>query len=363
MAVLVKVLKHGKEATVLRLLEKVIRLIIEHVPQMFFWMIHFFFFCFFFKLFNSTLALGEEQLRKLLTFTFLIGIVVFYFNYVLSFHWIFKRTLLKGFLLLSFFNMLLTIIYFQSVLSILSISDWKMHGLIVSPIWAALGIGYFSISGIIYRGYHYSVAKKRREQIIQVEQSSMELKLIKSQLNPHFLFNVLNNIDSYIRKDPDLASDTLIQLSTLMRYVLYQNEMVSLQLEVQFIEDYINLQKQRVGQRVRCSFKKDIEDDQLLIAPAIFLPYIENAFKHFSDSDNGAFISFQLIQSNDRVKFIGRNSSKKVPKAGMSVDDESGGLGLKIAEKRLKLLYPNRHNLLCESTGFEYSVILDLWRK
>jgi two-component system, LytTR family, sensor kinase len=363
MAVLAKPITSGKASHIPRLLEKVIRLFIEHVPQLLFWMIHFFFFSFLFKLFNSFITLNEEQLRKILTLTFLIGILVFYCNYVLSFYWIFRRLAIKGFLILMFFNLLLTVVYFQSILSILGIFDWKTHGVIVSPIWAALGIGYFSISGIIYRGYHYSIAKKEREHVIQVEQSTMELNLIKNQLNPHFLFNVLNNIDSYIRKDSDLASDTLIQLSGLMRYVLYQNEMVALQLEIQFVEDYISLQKQRVGQRVRCSFNKEIQDDQLLIAPAIFLPFIENAFKHYDDSENRAFISFQMIQSTDKIRFISRNSSTKGEAAGLVSDHKGGGLGLKIAEKRLQLLYPKRHKLLIENTGFEYSVILDLWTK
>jgi LytS/YehU family sensor histidine kinase len=196
----------------------------------------------------------------------------------------------------------------------------------------------------MYQGFHYTFFQKRKEEQLKAEKQNLELNLIRSQLNPHFLFNVLNNVDAYVYTDPRKASDSIIQLSSLLRYLLYEtaHPLVPVESEIKFIENYITLQRQRLQRPEKCMLKKEVTDSTKLIAPALFLPYIENAFVHCPVQDEDAFLSFSISSRSDKTVFTAQNTRMN----GTPSYKETGkGLGLDLAKKRLDVVYPNRYSL------------------
>ena len=227
-------------------------------------------------------------------------------------------------------------------------------------IWvlAALALElYFSLSGILFAGFRSSFRQRQQQQQLEKEKIELELSLVRSQLNPHFLFNVLNNIDHYVRKDPPKASQSIIQLSSLLRYLLYETAQRSVPLakEVAFLAEYIDLQKQRVQEGNACTFRQEITDPGLTVVPAIFLPFLENAFSHCPLNQPGNFVYFELIGRPGKITFISRNSRQA------ALPSEREGLGLALAKKRLALLYPDAHQLHILETEHHFSVELVLY--
>jgi LytS/YehU family sensor histidine kinase len=216
---------------------------------------------------------------------------------------------------------------------------------------------HFSLSGVLFQGFAYSFSGRQREQQLENEKIELEMNLVRSQLNPHFLFNVLNNIDHYIRKDPDKASHSIIKLSSMLRYLLYESsqQIVPLNKEVAFLEEYIELQKQRIGQGNTCTFRKEISDPGLMVVPALFLPFFENAFSHCPLNQPGNFLYFELIGIPGKITFVGRNTRQMA-----TAQSERKGLGLNLARKRLALLYPDTHQLHILETEHHFSIELVL---
>ena len=199
------------------------------------------------------------------------------------------------------------------------------------------------------------------KQQIEKERTEAELKNLKSQLNPHFLFNTLNNIYALIQVNPVQAQYAVHNLGHLLRYVLYDNNQnfISLDKEFAFMKNYIDLMSLRLSDRVRT--KVDIPDDGqgLLVAPLLFIVLVENAFKHGVDPSKESFVDVSLrIAANGTLTCTISNSC--FPKKD---DDRSGsGIGLENLRKRLNLIYPNRHILRTERLGdtFMSQLIIDL---
>lgn len=181
---------------------------------------------------------------------------------------------------------------------------------------------------------------KVREQLIQTEKEhiSSQLELLKSQTNPHFLFNVLNSVHFLIFKNQEKASETVIKLSDLLRYQLYEtnSDEVPLQNELNHINNYIDLELMRIGKNLSFSSNLKQQHIAIKIPPFLLLPLVENAFKH-SANVSGRFIDFQLEVSLSELLFITKNS------IGKPLEDKSGGLGLTNLRQRLQLLYPKKH--------------------
>ncbi len=187
--------------------------------------------------------------------------------------------------------------------------------------------------------------------------TSAELEQLKNQINPHFLFNMLNNANVLIKKDPDKASQVLIKLSDLLRYQLYDSsrEKVFLTSDIHFLEDFLNLEKIR-----RDSFdfiiSKEGDLNGVQIPPLLFISFVENAVKHNNDSEKASYVNVEFKSHNGELTFKCTNS-KPIVKA---VKNISGGLGLANIKRRLQLLFPDAHELKIEDSAANFRVILSI---
>lgn len=171
-----------------------------------------------------------------------------------------------------------------------------------------------------------------------------ELTFLRSQINPHFIFNVLNSLVSLARKKSDLLEPSLIRLSGLLHYMLYvPDEKISLQREVDYIEDYIDLQQLRFGGAVRISTEllTDASAAQQLLEPMLLIPFVENAFKHGTEVLNDPFIRIRLEQKGTSLLFEVENKFHPAAQA----PERSSGIGLSNVRRRLDLLYPGKYEL------------------
>jgi sensor histidine kinase YesM len=177
---------------------------------------------------------------------------------------------------------------------------------------------------------------------LEKEKAQSELDLLKQQLNPHFFFNTLNNLYALSLQKSDQTPDSILQLSELMRYVIYkgQEEKALLTEELKYIDDYIQLQKIRLKQQLKLNIHKEILNEKLAIAPLLLITLVENAFKHgIEPAEDGAFLNINITADEKHLLFTCENSFEpaEVP--------QKPGIGLNNLRRRLVLLYPEKHNL------------------
>lgn len=205
---------------------------------------------------------------------------------------------------------------------------------------------------------------EQQRQLAQIEKDSLtnELKFLKSQIQPHILFNSLNSLYDFTLSKSDKAPELVLQLSSVLRYVLYETSgtLVPLFKEINFIEDYVALQKMQLEGRGKIKFVINKNGNEFLkIAPFLLIPFIENSFKHSLRSiERNIFIKIQIDIQDAVVKLLVENNFEVIPPN--SEDLTTKGIGLKNVEKRLALLYPNRHKLLIEKNNNLYKVQLKL---
>lgn len=200
--------------------------------------------------------------------------------------------------------------------------------------------------------------QKRKSELIMEKQAS-ELALLKSQINPHFLFNTLNNIYSLVYQKSDIAPSVVLKLSEIMRYTLYEVNVdrVPLKDEIEYIKNYIELQSLRYLKKdiIRMNIKCDSGDKY--ISPMLMIPFIENAFKH-SDKGNGMPpINLDLFCSGDNILFCIENYYLKDK---TSNNDKNGGIGLRNVKRRLDLIYNENYKLDIDKSENKFSVKLEL---
>ena len=186
--------------------------------------------------------------------------------------------------------------------------------------------------------------QKTEERLIEIEQqkTDAELKNLKNQLNPHFLLNTLNNIYALITFNKEKAQESVLELSKLLRHVLYDNQqsLVPLEKELDFISNYISLMRIRLPESVRISVRLSTDSRQLEIAPLIFISLIENAFKHGISPEEESFIGIAVSGHDDgniTCEIINSNFPKN------RTDKSGSGIGLEQVQLRLELSYPNRY--------------------
>lgn len=195
--------------------------------------------------------------------------------------------------------------------------------------------------------------EKRQEE--EKQKVEAELKNLKSQINPHFLFNTLNNIYALIAISPEKSQEAVMDLSKMLRYVLYDDgqQYVPIQKEIDFINNYVKLMRLRLSSSVRVDVTTDVSlDPTMPIAPLLFISLIENAFKHGISNNQSSFIEFSIKETEtNTVRCELRNSY--FPKS--AEHDKSGsGIGMENTKRRLELIYPNSH-------VFEYGVEGDVY--
>ena len=168
-----------------------------------------------------------------------------------------------------------------------------------------------------------------------------ELAWLKNQINPHFLFNTLNNISCLTQIDADEAQDAVMQLSDLLRYAMYETNkpLVALDGEVEFMRNYVELMRLRCNEMTRVSATFDVADGKTLVAPLLFISLIENAFKHGTNSNAPATIDIRLEQRAGTIVFTCDNTNNPKP----TKDRSGSGIGLENTRRRLDLLYPSRY--------------------
>lgn len=221
-----------------------------------------------------------------------------------------------------------------------------MDNLFYSSIYIVYGITFYFIR------YSYYKEIQQKELLLQSRQS--ELSFLRSQINPHFLFNSLNNIYSLAYQQSDRVLPAIASLSDLLRYMLYDTtEKVPLEKETEYLQKYIELQKLRFEQPVRADLHIAGDTENVLIPPLLLIPFVENAFKH-GDFTNGSGLQMNIYTSNNKLHVYCHN------KKGKQQKDIGGGIGLENVKRRLSLLYPGKHVLLIEDKNDSFTINLEL---
>ena len=204
-------------------------------------------------------------------------------------------------------------------------------------------------------GGWYRAEAARQE--LEHSRTEAELQNLKSQLNPHFLFNTLNNIYSLIQIDVDRAQRSVHELSSLLRYVLYESSRptVPLKAEVEFLRDYIELMRIRQPRHVRVFVSLPEEPSPTPVAPLLFISLVENAFKHGVSNEKPSYVTIDIHEEGRRLVCRIRNSC--FPKSGDS-DRSGSGIGLTNLSKRLEMIYPGRYTFEYGQAGDAYQALL-----
>jgi LytS/YehU family sensor histidine kinase len=209
------------------------------------------------------------------------------------------------------------------------------------------------MSGFIKIAQEWFKSEQQRE-ALKVENLNAELKFLKSQINPHFLFNCLNTIYSLAHKHSAQTEHAIVKLSTIMRYMIYESneDKVQLQQELQYLEDYIDIQRLRMPDDIVVDYAVQGTPIGLRIEPMLLVPFVENAFKHGISYAEPSFIAIAVAIEKNQVRLVVENSLFRQRVA------EKGGIGLQNVRKRLELLYTEDHEL--EITEAENQFIVDL---
>ncbi|MBK8518219.1 MAG: histidine kinase [Saprospiraceae bacterium] len=225
------------------------------------------------------------------------------------------------------------------------------RGMIALVLVAAISTGYGLLDDFVIR--EKNLAEKQKEKL------QSELSFLRSQISPHFIFNILNSIVYLIRSNATLAESVTLKLSNLMRYMLYdsENAQISLDKEISYVENYIELQKIRFEEDVDIQYEKKGEATHQLIEPMLIIPFVENAFKHGVGMVENPTIKINVETTDNSFNFAVEN---KLSPEIASDKDESSGIGLKNVQRRLELLYPHNHKLDIKTEDGWFKVNLGL---
>lgn len=291
----------------------------------------------------------SEDLLKLRFFIFFVFLL--YTNiYLLVPHFLFKNKHVRFVAAIALF---ITIAY------PLVFFNYNADGFSTTPYWGVAKYVFISLvwvaaSSAIKLFQRWLIDSQRISELEHLTQSA-ELEQLKNQINPHFLFNMLNNVNVLTQKDPEKASQVLEKLSDFLRYQLYDSARpkVLLTSEIRFIHDLLNMEKIR-----RDNFEFTISNEGQLsgiqVAPLLFMTFVENAVKHSLDADNGSWVHIYFGVHDGELSFKCINSKPPL----QATLPGPGGLGLTNVKRRLSLLYPGRHFLKAEDSAKTYSLSL-----
>jgi len=220
-----------------------------------------------------------------------------------------------------------------------------------------MDIGFASGAAIMIKQFRLQLADQEKEKSLIRDKLGTELKFLRNQTNPHFLFNTLNNIYALARKKSDETADVVMKLSKLLRFMLYEskNEQIKISDEIKILDDYIALEKIRYNERLAVSFLLEIDNENEQIAPLLLIPFVENAFKHgASESRFESFIHLDIKLQGGILEFYIENT--KEPN-GKKTGNEN--IGLTNVRRQLELLY-KEHEILVESETAVFKVFLKI---
>lgn len=300
----------------------------------------------------------------------LFMVVAFYVNYIVIVpRFFFSKRRIYFFVVIFLFAFLLLFIwqYLYNVFQLDSLkpepniaakdtqpaSNFGLHPKLIDNFFLLiLVLGFSTGMAIIQRLWQNETQQKE----IEKARVDSELAFLKNQISPHFFFNSLNNIYALIAVDTDKAQNAVEKLSNLMRYLIYESDIktVELQKEFEFTQNYIDLMKQRLTSKVKLEINVQQKLPTVEIPPLIFIPFIENAFKHGISYREDSFISVDLKTEYDNVIFDCKNSIPQQAKE----PGKNGGVGIVNIQKRLDLIYGERAQLTMENDGAVHSVHL-----
>ena len=212
------------------------------------------------------------------------------------------------------------------------------------------------VASTIYKLFTDILYHQNRTRELERQNLTSELKFLKTQIDPHFFFNTLNSLYALSLKKSDRAPDTVLKLSNMMRYMLYEcnDKTVSLEKEIEYIRNYIDLEAIRVPDRnvVNLTIEGDAANKQIM--PLVFSPFIENSFKHGLNTVDSGFIHIKLKIMDDHLFFRISNSYN----AEAQNDKDIGGIGLENVKRRLNLVYPDNHMLKIDKNASTYQIEL-----
>lgn len=205
-----------------------------------------------------------------------------------------------------------------------------------------------------------AVKQRRKLEELQLMVKESELQYLKTQINPHFLFNNLNNLYAYALEQSPKTPEIILELSGVLRYMLYecQEETVPLKKEIEQLENFVNLSKLQIENRGNVHFTQSIIGSNYRIAPLILSVFVENAIKHSVSSLNKGISIIIYVSVNSEGVF--QFSCSNFYSSSSNIDDLSKGIGLENVRKRLELIYPSKHELQIDTKGEIYSVNLTL---
>lgn len=319
-----------------------------------------------------TLFFGHQGGYYWLTFRFVIFMLpiamgtTYFFNYYLIPKFLYRKKI-WWFLLFSFYTLvvsfyLISLIIFPFL--VISKSEVNMSELdksLIDIYFLVVGMYTAVIIAILIKMLKTSYERQNLHLQLLKQKTEAELEMLRSQINPHFLFNTLNNIYTLSLKKSDQTPDVVLKLSEMLDYLLYECNApkVPLKKEIQLIDNYLYLQKIRYGKRLEIRFNKENECSEKKIAPMLLLPFIENCFKHgVGKQRDHTWINIDVKERSDHFSFSVKNSLAE--KNDQKKKNSSGGIGIANVRKRLSLLYPDHHELTIRDLKAEYQVELSL---
>ncbi|SMC71976.1 sensor histidine kinase [Pedobacter nyackensis] len=299
----------------------------------------------------------------------IINLSIFYINYFLLIPILVKQKKRYGLYMASIFMLIAIMVVIKTIVASLNRDFFLTYfseetgkiayvELTKYVVFAIFVSGFFIVvSALLKFAIDWSGSERIQRDLVS-EKRDMELQFLKSQLNPHFLFNSLNNIYSLAYQKSDKTPDAILKLSEIMRYMIYESNdsWVSLRKEITYVQSYIELQKLRFkdGAAVEFTLHGEIDDQQ--VVPLILISFVENAFKHGVANDPKDPIRINIIANQKIINFSVTNKKSKYNK------DAMGGVGLNNVERRLQLLYPDRYklNIVNSATHYTTELMLDL---
>lgn len=311
---------------------------------------------------SQGIEMQPEDAGYYITFVLGVAIIPPVISFYLHYHYLFANYLQQRKLLLSVWGSIMISTVALSVgFAMMFLGSEEVAGCLREGYPYAIGFTFtlatvFGLIALVLKGFltWYEELKLKEELIEKTHQ--MEMALVKSQLDPHFLFNTINNIDILISKDPAEASRYLNKLSDIMRFMLYETkaEEIPLEKELEYIEKYIQLQQIRTSNSEYVHYEVSGQSRDRKVAPMVFIPFIENAFKHSGNKKNANAVDIGIQIEEDAITFSCQNkfeAKRKKPTA-------ANGLGNALIKRRLRLLYPDRHKLAVDQGNGLYSVKL-----
>ena len=290
------------------------------------------------------------------------GLIAFYLGYI----FLFNRFLIKRKILKFFIGLIMSVVLSSTIALFLMwvlyptrsfdlfSTESVMAQLILMSFVALINL----IIGVVLKGFIVSYGDIAIKEELTRKNTDIELSLVKSQLSPHFLFNTINNIDILIGIDANRASLYLNKLSDIMRFMLYEtkSDLILVSKEIEYITKYIELQKIRTSVPNYVNFIVNNDGCDFMITPMIFIPFVENAFKHSEDRKEENAIRINILTNQDFVLFECSNFYRENAK----IADSDSGLGNDLIKRRLQLLYPNHHELEVQEEGEIFYVKLKI---